>query len=343
MTRTGTEHPGPERDIILPRELAHLRRFPLDGALLLFDRDTGLSALCDGPETAHLRQRVPRVVQMAITNHCNLACAFCYRPPDAVSAWTAEEAFVLLRDLAGAGTLEVAFGGGEPLGFRGFDALVRRLHDETPLAVSLTTNGTLLDEARARALAPHVGQIRLSIYDDVPWQARVSTLARAGARFGVNWLVLPERLAALEATVLRLAALGCTDVLLLSYNGRDRASHLSGAEAEELAARVRALAAALAGRVQLKLSVCWGARLEAVPQLLDGRDCGAGRDFIVLTSDRALQPCSFHDLAIPVACAADVLSAWHAGAPDLARPAPIAGCARLGDFGLGTTHLPVVS
>ena len=39
-----------------------MHRFELDGALLLFDRDTGPCALCDGPETAHLRQRAPRFV-----------------------------------------------------------------------------------------------------------------------------------------------------------------------------------------------------------------------------------------------------------------------------------------
>jgi hypothetical protein len=63
----------------LPPALAGLRRFPLDGALLLFDRDSGLNALCDGPETAELRQIAPRVVQFGITNRCNLACSFCSR------------------------------------------------------------------------------------------------------------------------------------------------------------------------------------------------------------------------------------------------------------------------
>src|SRR6185369_15616796 len=105
----------PEDDIAVPPQLAHMRRFPLDGALLLFDRDTGLTALCDGPETAHLRQRAPRVVQLGITNACNLACAFCCRELEAASEWTVESAFTLLAGLDRAGVLEVAFGGGEPL------------------------------------------------------------------------------------------------------------------------------------------------------------------------------------------------------------------------------------
>lgn len=340
ITATGTRDPVADPAVELPEELPGelraWRRFPLDGALLLFDRDTGRCALCDGPETAALCRRAPRVVQFSITNQCNLACSFCYRPKAAASAWTVDSAFRLLADLAAAGVLEVAFGGGEPWVFPGFARLVRRLHDETPLAISLTTNGLGLTPARLSAIAGAYGQIRLSLYDDNNWRERVALLAGAGARFGVNWLVTPERLADLEAMLLRLAALGCRDALLLSYNGAERALHLSPAESAELGRRVELLARALAGRVEIKLSVCWGDRLEAAPRLLQGRDCGAGRDFVVLTSERTLQPCSFHRLALPIASAADVLALWGGRRQELASPAGIAGCARDRSFGLGT-------
>lgn len=125
----------PQREIEVPRPLQRLRRFALDGALLLFGKHTGLTAVCDGPETAHLRMRVPRVVQFGITNACNLACMFCSRDLEARSSWTADSAFELLRDLDAAGVLEVAFGGGEPLVFKGFVELVRRLASETGLAL----------------------------------------------------------------------------------------------------------------------------------------------------------------------------------------------------------------
>jgi hypothetical protein len=121
----------------VPPLLDSLRRYALDGALLRFARRSGLTALCDGPETEHLRTRAPRVVQVAITNACNLAGTFCSRDTAERSAWTADCAFRLLRDLDRAGTLEVAFGGGEPLVFKGFVDLVRRLDEETRLAVSL--------------------------------------------------------------------------------------------------------------------------------------------------------------------------------------------------------------
>jgi hypothetical protein len=184
----------PEDLVAVPPALGRLRRFALDGALLLFDRRTGLTAICDGEETAALRMRAPRVVQFSITNACNLACSFCSRDLAARSAWTADEVFAILRDLDAAGTLEVAFGGGEPLVFKGFVNLVKRLDRETGLAVSLTTNGTRLSPEVAVALAPHVGQIRLSVYDDVDPEPALAALVASRARFGVNWLVTPARL-----------------------------------------------------------------------------------------------------------------------------------------------------
>jgi hypothetical protein len=312
-----------------------MRRFALDGALLCFDRRTGLTAICEGPETAHLRMRAPRVVQFSITNACNLACTFCSRDVAARSAWTAEEAFAMLRDLDHAGTLEVAFGGGEPLVFKGFVDLVRRLDEETRLSISFTTNGTRLDDATLEELAPHIGQIRLSVYDDVDHQPIVERLVRRRVRFGVNWLVTPARLGGLVPFVLDLVESGCRDVLLLSYNGSDRALHLDPAEASELARQVRALGRGLSGRATIKLDVCWGERMESVPRLFGGRPCPAGREFVVLTSDKRLSPCSFHHLSFPAETAEDVLRVWQDPTNDLAAPAREPGCARAPGYGLG--------
>lgn len=318
----------------VPSALAQLRRFPLDGKLLLFDRDTGLNALCEGDETAALRQRAPRVVQFAITNRCNLACGFCSRDLAAESMWNRDSAFAMLASLAEQGVLEVAFGGGEPWAFPRFADLVRRLYAETPLAVNLTTNGLLLTPARLAEIAGAYGQIRLSLYEDNDWPTRVAMLVAARARFGVNWLLLPSRLASLEATVMQLVALGCRDVLLLSYNGRDTSQHLTAEQTADVAQRIAQLGRALRRQLLLKLDVCWGERMEPVPRLFSRDDCGAGRDFIVLTSDKKLMPCSFHHLAIPVADADAVMTAWRERRDELKSAARDPGCARTPGFGL---------
>jgi MoaA/NifB/PqqE/SkfB family radical SAM enzyme len=330
------DSPARFEEVPIPASLVHLRRFPMDGALLLFDRDSGLNALCEGAETAHLRQRAPRAIQFGITNRCNLACTFCSRDLEARSAWTADEAFAVLAELAGAGVLEVAFGGGEPWVFPRFEELVCRLYDETPLAVSFTTNGLALNARRLAAVRGRYGQCRLSLYEDNDWRRKVAELADAGARFGVNYLVTPERLESLETVVLELVSLGCRDVLLLSYNGADRALHLSPVGARDLARRVDLLGRALTGRCQLKLDVCWGERMEGVPRLFQRADCGAGRDYLVLTSDRKVMPCSFHHVSFPVTDAADILAVWRERRVELASASRLPGCARSPGYGLET-------
>jgi MoaA/NifB/PqqE/SkfB family radical SAM enzyme len=285
--------------------------------------------------------RAPRVVQFGITNACNLACTFCSRDVEARSEWTVDTAFELLRDLDRDGTLEVAFGGGEPLVFKGFAGLVERLVRETSLAVSFTTNGLRLTDDVAAKLAPHVGQARLSVYDDVDHVRPIEVLVRSGARFGVNYLVTPARLPMLEARIFELAALGCRDVLLLSYNGRDAALHLSEEKSRDLAARVNLVERALRGRVQIKLDVCWGDRMESVPKLYGGEGCGAGREFVVVTSDRRLAPCSFHHEAFPFSSARDLIEVWTHERDRLAEPANDPGCARRPGFGLPVGGRPL--
>lgn len=310
------------------------RSFPLDAAFLLFDRDTGTNILLDGPETDALRMQAPRSVMFGITNKCNLACTFCSRDLDADSAWTADEAFALLSGLADAGVLEVAFGGGEPFAFRGFESLVARLYDETPLAIHATTNGLLLTRERLGILRGKLGELRLSLYDNNDWRSTIALLVGEGIRFGVNLLMVPERLPELEALVLEILALGCRDILLLSYNGPNEALHLSSTQNTDLADRVALLHRALGRRARISLSVCWGDRMAPVPRLLERAGCGAGRDFVVLTSNKRMMPCSFHHLSFPIGAAADVLTVWRNRAEDLASPSTISGCARLSDYGL---------
>jgi hypothetical protein len=143
-----------------------------------------------------------------------------------------------------------------------------------------------------------------------------------------------------EAVALDLVHRGCRDLLLLSYNGRDPAMHLFRAQSDALAARVARLSRALGGRARVKLDVCWGERMEAVPQLFGTRPCAAGREFVVLTSDRRMSACSFHHRSFAVASADDVLRVWRDERDALASPAEQPGCARAAGFGLDGTAKP---
>lgn len=301
------------------------REFSLDGAVLYFDPRTGTSVRAQSPQTAGRVRTAPRVVMFGITNACNLRCEFCSRDLRRASLWTVESAFAVLAELAAAGTLEVAFGGGEPFAFRGFATLLGELRRETPLALHVTTNGTLLSQSLLAELAGVLGQVRLSIYDDIEWRRAAAMLAGAGQLFGANVLVSDARLPGLPALLAELAQFSCHDVSLLNYVGPDTWLHLSPAGEHRLE---RIIAES---PLPARLSVCFGHRL-SVPRLFDGADnsgdCGAGYDFASITPDKRMQSCSFQDASLPAETAAQILMGWRAQAALLRRPSPRLGCAR---------------
>jgi MoaA/NifB/PqqE/SkfB family radical SAM enzyme len=297
----------------------------LDGAALLFDRNTGMCVRIQNHATRHLLRVAPRVVMFGITNRCNLTCSFCSRDLDAPSGWTSDTAFDVLAGLAARGTLEVAFGGGEPFSFRGFDELVRRLANETSLALHATTNAVLLTRDRAAALRGAISELRISVYDDNPWFERASMLRELDMRVGLNVLVTPERLLALPSVLQCAAQIGVRDVAVLTYLGDDATLRLSKRDDEVLADMLRV------SPIATRLSVCVGDRLDPLPRLrplhADG-DCGAGTDFVVITSDKKLKQCSFADDGIGFETASDIIRIWKEHSHQLAAPVARGGCAR---------------
>ncbi len=302
-----------------------MRRYPLDGAMLYFHPATGTSVRVANEATRQLRRVAPRVVMFGVTNACNLACEFCSRDRAAGSAWTVASAAELLRGLDDAGTLEVAFGGGEPFAFRGFSELLTELRATTALAVHATTNGTLIHAGTWPRFAGLLGQVRLSIYAETKWREAAEVLSGHGQRWGANVLVDGPALTGLPSLLAELAALGCRDASLLNYVGPDAHRLLDGPECRRLADLVAD------SPIECRLSVCFGDRVPS-PRLFAGADgsgdCGAGLDFLAITSDKRVKACSFHDASLPGATAADVLAAWRLERARLMQASPRRGCAR---------------
>ncbi|NDJ53043.1 MAG: radical SAM protein [Chloroflexi bacterium] len=313
----------------LPTSLRALpwRGLPLDGKLLLFERSSGLNILLEGQETAALRQTAPRTLLIAVTNHCNLSCPFCYRDQSSASTWNFDDLLGFCQAADRWGVLEVAFGGGEPLLFPRWAAFIEALYTTTKLAINFTTNGSLLRPAFLQRVGPKLGQIRLSLYDDNDYRSTLKLLRAAPVRYGVNWLITPQALAHAEATLADLLAHGVQDFLLLRYKGPDRHLNLDQTQSAELAAFVRQAHAALGSQISLKVGSCWGSTLDGVPRLFDHHDCGAGVAFLSITSDKQVKPCSFHHWTAPFQTFEDVRRIWQ-DLRDQPQPAYLAGCAR---------------
>ena len=296
----------------------------LDGALLRFHPETGTSIRIENAETWPLQRVAPRVAMFGITNKCNLSCDFCSRDVQRESAWTLDSAAQTLQDLSAAGVLEVAFGGGEPFAFRGFADLVQQLHETTPLALNVTTNGLLIRPGSFAAYAGRFGQVRISLYDDPRWRDTAQVLSSYGQRWGANLLVDSEALLTLPSLLAELTALGCHDVSLLSYIGADMRRHLTAEGRLALAAIVQD------APLPCRLSVCFGNTVP-LPRLFDGADgsgdCGAGVDFVSITPDQRMQGCSFHDGGLPARNAQEILAGWQHQRSRLAQPSLRHGCA----------------
>lgn len=311
------------------------RTHPLEGALLLFDRDTGLNMKLEGEETAHLQRIAPRTLLIAVTNICNLTCSFCYRNLKSPSDWTYESLLEFCQQASEWGVLEVAFGGGEPMLFPQWERFIHELYDTSSLAINFTTNGMNLTDAFLQSIAGKYGNIRLSLYETNHYEETIRRLVACNARFGVNWLITPDELPGIESKFLHLLGLGVRDFLLLSYKGSDSTLHFKHEHYAEFSAFVQQMYEALNGVAQIKLDVCWGDLLPDVLRLFETHECGAGAGFLSITSDKRIKPCSFHQWTVPFDTLEDVRQFWETSRNNK-QAAAMGGCARLPQRGLNT-------
>lgn len=167
------------------------------------------------PASAALRRPV---VVWNTTRACNLGCTHCYasaRSGPAPDELDTAEAFALLDDLADFGVPAVLLSGGEPLTRADLPALLEYGVDRG-LRFTLSTNGTLLDDAVARNLATlGITYVGISIdgtestHDRLrrhagAWQGSVRALRSlhdVGVRRGIRFTLTPDTVIDLEAVL----------------------------------------------------------------------------------------------------------------------------------------------
>lgn len=204
--------------------------WPSPPALIDVDADTARALLQRGARAVGGDLPVPGAlsapteVHVALSARCAAGCTGCYQ--DARPDGPAADAAALEDDLdalAQMGVFEIAVGGGEPLRSPDLvpvvEGIVRR-----GLVANVTTSGLGLDAARARWLAAHTGQVNVSLdglgevyaaargWDGAPVALRALRLLReAGARVGVNTVIVAANVDHLDAMADALAALGVTE------------------------------------------------------------------------------------------------------------------------------------
>lgn len=192
----------------------------------IFDRLSGLNVLFD-----ELRPRdslwsiSPRQVSIALTNVCDLRCAYCYAPKhkaslhiDSVLGW--------LKELDAEGCLGIGFGGGEPTLHPDFIDICKRAAAETQLAVTFTTHGHHLTPQLVERLKGSIHFARISVdgvgrtYEEQRGKQFINLLRgidsiAALSPFGINVVINKRTVTELDAMSELAHKVGASELLLL--------------------------------------------------------------------------------------------------------------------------------
>lgn len=196
----------------------------------LFDRASGLNVLVDEVPIAEDRwSPAPRQVSIALTNACDLSCAYCYAPkhharldPERLSAW--------MLELDAGGTLGVGFGGGEPTLYRHLAELCTYAVERTSLAITMTTHGHRWNADLVARLRGAVHFVRVSVdgvhstYERLRRRSFTDLrerieLIRSAFPIGLNCVVNSDTVGQLTHVADLAVAHGASELLLLPEQG----------------------------------------------------------------------------------------------------------------------------
>jgi len=194
--------------------------------LQFFDRRTGMNILLDEVRPVlSAWSLAPRQMSIALTNLCDLNCAYCYAPKNRAML-SAELVAVWLEELDQYGCIGIGFGGGEPTLHPQFAEICRHASDKTQLAVTFTTHGHRLVSPLIEQIAGNVQFIRISV-DGVeatyeaqrgkPFSNLLDRLraARKVAHLGINVVVNESTVHDLDALAEVAHDVNASELLLL--------------------------------------------------------------------------------------------------------------------------------
>ncbi|TKC08045.1 radical SAM protein [Pedobacter polaris] len=192
----------------------------------LFNRNTGANLLIDELSVPHDKwSNAPRHVSFALTNICDLKCAYCYAPKDR-SELEFEDLKNWITEIDLGGSLGVGFGGGEPTLYPRLAELCNFATVNTDLAVSFTTHGHRITAAMCEQLKGNVHFIRVSVdglgstyeklrgrsFDTLLGQIQ---LIKAIAPFGINYVLNADTIPDLIQVANFWEQQGATELLIL--------------------------------------------------------------------------------------------------------------------------------
>lgn len=253
---------------------------------------------------------VPETLHIEVTGACPLNCPCCYLNRTPLSDLSWDRLRHILQEAIAMGVLQVAFGGGEPLGYDHLEDAVG-LAAGHGLGVTVTTSGLGANTAklsRLRTLGldhlqvsiPEQASSRDSRLDDTPWIALAAARA-IGLNAGANVVASSPALTELPtiAAAARRSGAGTINLLRPKPVARDgqgwfERNRLRGDDWRRLATAVARIRSEMP---ELRLTL--DSALSPIIGLLDPQHrprptagCAAGRRFAAVDRDGRFKPCS---------------------------------------------------
>jgi MoaA/NifB/PqqE/SkfB family radical SAM enzyme len=200
--------------------------------LHIFDRRSGLNILFDEVRADEsVWATAPRQVSIALTNLCDLHCAYCYAPKHQAML-SVESAVAWLKELDQGGCMGIGFGGGEPTLHPQFAEICKFATEETQMAVTFTTHGHRLLPTLLDRIAGYVHFIRVSVdgvketYEALRGRRFPVLLerlreARRLAPLGINVIVNESTIQELDSIVEVAQEIDASELLLLPQQATD--------------------------------------------------------------------------------------------------------------------------
>ena len=197
-----------------------------NSGLEFFQRETGMHYLFDEIPPFRGISYAPRYLSIALTTECNLSCPFCY--VDKSKKLELNPAFVkgIVHEAEKCEALAVSFGGGEPTLYPYLEEVLKFTHEETKLAVGMTSNCTENLLRLTPAISQYVDFLRLSMdgindtyykHRGIPFEnfvKRINYLLKF-YKIGINYLVDETTIDDLDEAFVMMKDWGIRELLLL--------------------------------------------------------------------------------------------------------------------------------
>lgn len=173
-----------------------VRRFPRQHYKTVFNPSTGFFVRVEDPgyQEPFWAAEGPELIDVAITNHCERACARCYRKSGPRGRHMSVSDYrEVLKQASELLVMQAALGGGNPNEHPEFSEILRMTREDFGIVPNYTTNGSRLSDGIIEATAVHCGAVAVSAYE--PYgeaRSAITRLKSAGIKTNLHFVLDAE-------------------------------------------------------------------------------------------------------------------------------------------------------